>query len=181
MQMVFMKETANIFTKPIEEYQNAREQNQKLLSATPSANGSPRASTDTLHHTPTGSRSASPMRAKTGGQIAGAMAGASARSLGNALGKPAKSIFIDVPLAVADGLHNVPNLYGSKVTERGKISDFKSGAMVAGKSFVTGIAGGIAGLVVEPYKGGRKEGALGVAKGLGKGSLGFLTKTGSGE
>ena len=108
MQMVFMKETANIFTKPIEEYQNAREQNQKLLSATPSANGSPRASTDTLHHTPTGSRSASPMRAKTGGQIAGAMAGASARSLGNALGKPAKSIFIDVPLAVADGLHNVP-------------------------------------------------------------------------
>ncbi|KAH7399751.1 hypothetical protein BKA64DRAFT_575344 [Cadophora sp. MPI-SDFR-AT-0126] len=184
MQLVFMKEAANIITKPIEEYQNAKEQNQKLLSASTSANGSlhsARTSSDTLNQHPPGSRSASPMRAKTGGQIAGAMAGASAKSLGNALGKPAKSIFIDVPLAVADGLHAVPKLYGSKVTERDNISDFKSGAIVAGKSFVTGIAGGIAGLVVEPYKGGRKEGALGVAKGLGKGSLGFLTKTGSGE
>ncbi|KAH7351324.1 putative UDP-glucose,sterol transferase [Rhexocercosporidium sp. MPI-PUGE-AT-0058] len=177
MYMIFFKETAGIITKPIAEFQSAREHN--LLAARSSAEGSlsgPRGSSDTLPH-PSASRSASPSRKKTGGQIAGAMVGASAISLGNALGKPAKSACIDVPLAITDGLRAVPKLYGSKVTERDKITDFKSGALVAGKSFVTDLAGGLADLVIEPYKGGRDGGALGVVMGLGKGSLGALTKT----
>ncbi|KAL5321393.1 hypothetical protein ACEPPN_009351 [Leptodophora sp. 'Broadleaf-Isolate-01'] len=179
MQMTFMKETAGIITKPIAEFQSAREHN---LAVDKNANGSlssSRGSSDNLQH-PSGSRSASPNRRKTGGQIAGAMAGASAMSLGNALGKPAKAVFIDMPLALTDGLHAVPKLYGSKVTERDKINDFKSGAIVAGKGLVTGIAGGLAGLVMEPYKGGRKEGALGVVKGLGKAGLGLVAYPGQG-
>jgi hypothetical protein len=183
MYVNFMSDTAGIITKPIDEYKQAKKQ--KLLSPSPGtsttmADSSPQHSSDNLHQQ-AGNQSVAKSTSRTGAQTAGAMATASAKSLGNVIGRPYRSIFVDVPLAVADGLHAVPKLYGSEVKERDKITDFKSGSIVAGKSFVTGIAGGLADLVIEPYKGGKKEGALGVAKGLGKGSLGFLAKTGSGK
>jgi hypothetical protein len=39
---------------------------------------------------------------------------------------------------------------------------------------------GIAGLGTEPYKGMKEEGAVGFLKGVGKGSIGLVTKTGTG-
>ncbi|CZS90925.1 related to sterol glucosyltransferase [Rhynchosporium agropyri] len=184
MPMTFLKETTGIITKPFAEFQNAREQ--KLLTANAIAHrnlGSPKSSSDTLaslqHSRVSNSTSPETAGKMTGGQIAGAMIGASVKSLGNAVGKPWKGFFVDVPLAVADGLHAIPKMYGEEVTEREKITDIKSGVVVAGKSFLNGIAGGLAGLVIEPCKGAKKEGVLGVAKGLGKGSLGLFTKAGS--
>lgn len=118
---------------------------------------------------------------QSGAQTAGKMAAASAKSLGNVVGQHAKGIFVDVPLAITDGLNAVPGLYGSTTRERDKITDWKTGTATAGKSFVFGIAEGMADIFVEPYNGGRKEGAKGVVKGLGKGSLGFLTRTGAGK
>lgn len=175
MYFNFLGDTAGIVTKPIDEYKQSKAR--KLDSPSPST------STSTLdsNYPPGSSQQIAKSTARTGAQTAGAMAAASAKSLGNAIGRPYKSIFVDVPLAVADGLHAVPKLYGSEVRERDKITDFKSGTLVAGKSFVFGIAEGFADIVVEPYKGGKKEGALGVVKGVGKGSLGFLAKTGSGK
>jgi hypothetical protein len=109
------------------------------------------------------------------------MATASAKSFGNLIGHQTKGIFLDVPLAITDGLNAVSKLYGSEVSGRDKITNWKTGGLVAGKSFVFGLAEGMADLVVEPYKGGKKDGAAGVMKGIGKGSLGFIAKTGAGK
>lgn len=38
---------------------------------------------------------------------------------------------------------------------------------------------GLTDIFVQPYKGGKQEGVLGVVKGVGKGSVSLLTKTGS--
>lgn len=35
--------------------------------------------------------------------------------------------FVDVPLAMADGLHNVPMLYGEEVRDLGPVRGWKSG------------------------------------------------------
>ncbi|THV43903.1 hypothetical protein BGAL_0822g00040 [Botrytis galanthina] len=58
----------------------------------------------------------------------------------------------------------------------GKVTGWKSGMVVGGKAFGLGIVDGLADLVVQPYKGGRKEGALGVAKGIGKGTVNMISK-----
>jgi hypothetical protein len=176
-----MSDAVGVVTKPIDEYKQSKALKQYSLNSgknttrlNPIWQGEE--STDGLY-LPGPSQ---PM-AKTGSHTASAMAAASAKSLGNMIVRPYKSIFVDVPLAVADGLHAVPKLYGGEVRERGKITDLKSGTLVAGKSFVYGLSGGLADFVMEPYKGGKKEGALGVVKGIGKGSLSFVANAGSGK
>lgn len=44
-----------------------------------------------------------------------------------------KGALVDVPAVMADGLHNVPKLYGEKVEPRAPITDWKRGHIVAGK------------------------------------------------
>ncbi|KAH8587380.1 hypothetical protein B0O99DRAFT_733683 [Bisporella sp. PMI_857] len=175
----FMSDTAGIVTKPLNEYKQSRPpkiyySGSGITTPNSDANGNSQQPVETVY----GHRG-NVNSPRTGAQMAGVMAAASAKSLGNAIGRPYKSIFVDVPLAVTDGLYAVPKLYGGEVRERGKITDFKSGTIVAGKSFVYGIVGGLSDIAIEPYKGGKKEGALGVVKGVGKGSLGFLAKTGA--
>lgn len=48
-------------------------------------------------------------------------------------GSLVKATLIDVPGALADGLHNVPRMYGENVENRETITDWKSGHAVAGK------------------------------------------------
>lgn len=179
-----MSDAAGVITNPIDEYKQSKTRKQDALN---SDNRSVLASTSQgsqsteSFYPPTPSQANDKPMARTGSQTAGAMAAASAKSFGNMFARPYKSVFVDVPLAVADGLHVVPKLYGGEVRDRGKITDLKSGTIVAGESFVYGISGGLADLVMEPYRGGKKEGALGVVKGIGKGSLSFLANTGSGK
>jgi sterol 3beta-glucosyltransferase len=65
--------------------------------------------------------------------------GASAASLaaGKGLGKMsgglAKGIILDLPVAMADGFHALPVLYGDKPMAREAVTDWKSGAVVGGK------------------------------------------------
>ena len=177
-----INDAVGIVTKPIDEYKQSKEQRQGpqppnssvVLSKSRSLHSS-----QNIQEYRHQSRPHPTERTKS--QTASAMAAASAKSFGNVIGRPLKGMFVDGPLAVADGLYSVPTLYGSEVQERNKITNFKSGVAVAGKSFVFGILGGVADLVVEPYQGGKKEGALGVAKGVGKGALGLITKTGAGK
>lgn len=160
-----MSDAAGVITKPMDEYKQSKAQKQR----SPYSNTSTIAVDQTLE----GKQSADssdrlepsqpsdqPM-ARTSSQTAGAMAAASAKSFGNVIARPCKSIFVDVPLAVTDGLHAVPKLYGSEVKERDRITDMKSGTIVTGKSFVLGVSRGLKSLIMEPYKGGKKEGALG--------------------
>ncbi|KAF2876071.1 hypothetical protein BDV95DRAFT_625490 [Massariosphaeria phaeospora] len=50
-----------------------------------------------------------------------------------------------------------------------RVTDFKSGARAVGKEFGFGWYDGVTGLVTQPWKGGKKAGASGFFKGLGKG------------
>ena len=84
---------------------------------------------------------------------------------------------VDLPLAAAEGLRAVPKLYGEEVQSHGEIKDAASGFSVGGKCFVQGMADGLSGLFTEPIQGMKQEGALGFAKGTGKGVLGLATKT----
>lgn len=102
-------------------------------------------------------------------------------SLGRIFTLHTRGIFVDIPLATTEGLRAVPRLYGEEIREYRPIRDWKSGAEVAGKNFAYGLTEGIADLFVQPIKGGRREGAVGVAKGLGKGLAGAATKIPAGK
>ncbi|CZR62698.1 related to sterol glucosyltransferase [Phialocephala subalpina] len=105
------------------------------------------------------------------------MAGASGKALADVNVKGFKGLLVDIPLATAEGLRNVPALYGDTVRDHGTVTDWKSGALVGGKAFMYGMGEGLTDIFTEPYRGGKKEGALGVVKGVGKGSVTLLTKT----
>ena len=84
---------------------------------------------------------------------------------------------MDLALAVAQGFHNAPRLYGdSTVRTPRRISGMKSGLRAAGEEFAFGIYDGVTGLVTQPYRGVKENGAKGLAQGIGKGVLGFFLK-----
>lgn len=109
------------------------------------------------------------------------MVGASGKALADVNVKGFKGLLVDIPLATTEGLRNIPALYGDTVRDHGSVTDWKSGAMVGGKAFMYGMGEGLTDIFTEPYRGGKKEGALGVVKGVGKGSVTMLTKTSYGE
>ena len=91
-----------------------------------------------------------------------------------------KGFYVDMPLAVSEGLRNAPRLYGGDVYDPGRVTDWKTGGAAAGKNFAHGIVEGLGGLVMNPVEGAKKDGALGAAKGAGVGLLNLGTKMGSG-
>lgn len=87
---------------------------------------------------------------------------------------------LDFTLALAQGFHNAPLLYGdTTVRKQEKITGMGSGLKVAGKEFAFGLYDGIAGLVTQPVQGAREEGHLGFWKGFGKGIGGVVLKPGA--
>ena len=103
-----------------------------------------------------------------------------AKGFGKAGGALMKGSLVDIPFALAEGLRNAPLMYGDKPRDFGPVTDWKSGGVVAGKGLVFGIYDGISGLVTEPIKGARKEGAIGALKGFGKGLGGIYWKPNAG-
>ena len=84
---------------------------------------------------------------------------------------------MDLALAVAQGFHNAPRLYGdSTVRTPRRISGMKSGLRAAGEEFTFGIYDGFTGLVTQPYNGVKKDGVKGLVPGIGKGLFGFVLK-----
>ncbi|KAF5681233.1 UDP-glucose,sterol transferase [Fusarium heterosporum] len=171
-----------IFTKPVEVYQDEQKRfarGSKDLQKQPShAADSTFVEGDQL--SPDNQRPGSAQRSHSSGALVGKMAGASAMSVGKVGQIATKGMLVDIPLAMTEGLKSVPKLYGDNVRDHGPVTDAKSGAIVAGKTFAYGFMDGIGGIVMEPYKGAKKEGALGAAKGFGKGTAGLITKTGAG-
>ncbi|KAH8901727.1 UDP-Glycosyltransferase/glycogen phosphorylase [Thozetella sp. PMI_491] len=113
----------------------------------------------------------------------GASAAAAAKSAGNSLasmtGVLARGTLVDVPLALAEGMKNVPKLYGEEVPDHGKVKDWQSGSVVAAKNFGSGFYHGVTGVVTQPLQGAKKEGIKGFLKGAGKGTIGLVTKPGA--
>ena len=84
---------------------------------------------------------------------------------------------MDLSLAIAQGFHNAPRLYGdSTVRTAPCISGIHSGLRAAGSEFTFGVYDGVTGLFLQPYHGAREHGALGFAQGIGKGFGGFVLK-----
>ena len=84
---------------------------------------------------------------------------------------------MDLSLALARGFHNAPRLYGdSTVRKPIRINGMKSGLRAAGREFAYGIYDGWTGLVKQPYQGAKQDGAVGFAKGVGKGVGGWVLK-----
>ncbi|KAJ2898613.1 hypothetical protein MKZ38_003810 [Zalerion maritima] len=113
------------------------------------------------------------------GETGGAIALAAASGVGDFLKCYSRGFFVEIPLACAEGLREAPRLYGDEVKDHGPIKGWKSGGMVAGKNFLDGMTSGVTGMVMQPYHGGKEEGAVGAMKGVGKGMLGMTTKMGS--
>ncbi|KAI9847259.1 MAG: hypothetical protein M1838_000954 [Thelocarpon superellum] len=84
---------------------------------------------------------------------------------------------MDLSLALAQGFHNAPRLYGDATVRRPhRITGFHSGMRAAGEELVYGVYDGVTGLVVQPYTGARDDGLIGLFKGVGKGFGGFVLK-----
>ena len=84
---------------------------------------------------------------------------------------------MDLSLAIAQGFHNAPRLYGdSTVRTAPHISGIQSGLRAAGLEFALGIYDGFTGLFLQPYNGAREGGPAGFIQGVGKGIGGFVLK-----
>ncbi|KXH28783.1 hypothetical protein CNYM01_10606 [Colletotrichum nymphaeae SA-01] len=122
-------------------------------------------------------------RSRASGHEAGSASGAAAMAVGKGFasmsGAIVKGGLVSMPLAITEGLHNAPNLYGDNVRDNGKVEDWKSGGVVAAKTFGTGFYDGLTGVFTDPYKGAKEGGALGLAKGVATGSFGLILKPGA--
>jgi hypothetical protein len=84
---------------------------------------------------------------------------------------------MEISLAIAQGFHNAPRLYGDDTVRRPtRINGFHSGLKAAGEEFIYGIYDGWTGVVLQPYRGAKRGGPVGFVKGVGKGVGGFVLK-----
>lgn len=128
---------------------------------------------------PSPSSSSEPLQKPGGGAVAYRMAEDVSKGFGKFVGTYVKGALVDLPLATAEGFRNVPKLYGEEVKDHGEVTGALFGLQVGGKNFVYGFAGGLADPFRQTYEGGKKDGAIGYAKGFGKGMAGLVTKTGA--
>lgn len=84
---------------------------------------------------------------------------------------------VDLSLALAQGFHNAPRLYGDDTVRRPtRVTGIKSGLKAAGHEFVFGIYDGWTGVIILPYRGAKEGGARGFVRGVGMGLTGFVLK-----
>ena len=92
-------------------------------------------------------------------------------------GQALAKVPMDLSLAIAQGFHNAPRLYGdTTVRKPTRITGFHSGLRATGEEFVFGIYDGVTGLVLQPYRGAKQRGTIGFVSGVGKGFGGFILK-----
>ncbi|KAL3421045.1 glycosyltransferase family 28 domain-containing protein [Phlyctema vagabunda] len=108
------------------------------------------------------------------------IAGEVAQDVGLGIGQTAEAIArapMDLSIAVAQGFHNAPRLYGDTTVRRPtRITGIQSGLKAAGEEFAYGMYDGVAGVVKQPYTGARDHGAVGFVKGTGMGLTGLVLK-----
>lgn len=187
MTMDICGSAVDVVKKPIQAFE--RPSTPQPGSRARSVEAASRASDDTVYGRPAAltlptpsksdSRTTTP-ETSTGSKVGNAVLG-SASGFGGLFKHAVKGLYLDLPLAAAEGMRNAPRLYGGDVYDPGVIRDWKSGSIAAGKNFAHGMVQGIGGLVTEPIKEGKKNGAAGAAKGVGVGLLNMGMKTSSGK
>ncbi|RYP91583.1 hypothetical protein DL770_002297 [Monosporascus sp. CRB-9-2] len=84
---------------------------------------------------------------------------------------------VDLAVALAQGFHNAPRLYGDDtVRTPTRVTGIKSGLRAARSEFIYGIYDGWTGLVRLPVRGARERGFTGAIAGVGMGITGFVLK-----
>jgi hypothetical protein len=84
---------------------------------------------------------------------------------------------VDLTVALAQGFHNAPRLYGDDTVRRPtRVTGIRSGLRAARHEFVYGIYDGWTGVVRLPYRGARDDGVRGFVSGVGMGLTGFVLK-----
>lgn len=84
-------------------------------------------------------------------------------------------------LGMTQGFRNAPTLYGdTTVRPATDVTGWQSGIKTAGKEFGLGMYDGLSGMLTQPYHGAKREGGLGLVKGVGKGVAGVVVKPGAG-
>jgi hypothetical protein len=100
--------------------------------------------------------------------------------IGHGTVKSAKALAnapVDLSMAVAQGFHNAPRLYGDDTVRRPpRVTGIRSGLRAAGHEFAYGIYDGWTGVVRLPVRGAKANGVKGFAKGVGMGLMGFVLK-----
>ncbi|KAJ1305423.1 hypothetical protein OPQ81_000433 [Rhizoctonia solani] len=76
----------------------------------------------------------------------------------------------------AEGVSNMPKLYGSEVREHKRVTGLGSGIAQGTRELALGIYDGLSDFVVEPIKGFKEDGLYGAVGGLGVGTLNLATK-----
>ncbi|KAH6653882.1 hypothetical protein BKA67DRAFT_535229 [Truncatella angustata] len=103
-----------------------------------------------------------------------------AEQVGEGFGQSGKAIArapVDLAVAVAQGFHNAPRLYGDDTVRKPvRITGIKSGFKAAGSEFTYGIYDGVTGLVRLPVKGAKERGVPGAVAGVAMGIGGFVLK-----
>ncbi|KAK2603612.1 hypothetical protein QQS21_004193 [Conoideocrella luteorostrata] len=80
-------------------------------------------------------------------------------------------------VALAQGFHNAPRLYGDDTVRRPtRVSGIRSGLVASRREFVYGFYDGVTGIVRLPIRGAKNEGAIGFLKGTGMGITGLVLK-----
>ncbi|KAL7626498.1 hypothetical protein AAE478_003270 [Parahypoxylon ruwenzoriense] len=108
---------------------------------------------------------------------AGTIAAASVGSVAKALARTTRGVVVDIPVAATEGMRAVPHLWGEGVRPHAHVKDWRSGLDVGYRLFYRGLFDAMTGIFVTTFEAKRAQGAVGVAKGLSKGTLGFATKT----
>lgn len=84
---------------------------------------------------------------------------------------------MDLSLAVAQGFHNAPRLYGDETVRRPvRITGIHSGLVASRNEFFYGIYDGFSGVITQPYHGAKERGVLGFVDGVGMGFGGLVLK-----
>ncbi|KAF1936491.1 UDP-glucose,sterol transferase [Clathrospora elynae] len=84
---------------------------------------------------------------------------------------------MNLTLAVTQGFHNAPRLYGDETVRRPpRVTGVHSGFRAGRDELVYGVLDGVTGIVTQPYNGAKNNGVIGAVRGVGFGIGGFVLK-----
>ncbi|KAL6704101.1 hypothetical protein ACN47E_008764 [Coniothyrium glycines] len=84
---------------------------------------------------------------------------------------------MNLTLAITQGFHNAPRLYGDETVRRPpRVTGVHSGLRAGRDELLYGVMDGVTGIVTQPYHGAKNHGVIGAVKGIGFGLGGFVLK-----
>ncbi|KAJ4324623.1 hypothetical protein N0V94_001193 [Neodidymelliopsis sp. IMI 364377] len=84
---------------------------------------------------------------------------------------------MNITLALTQGFHNAPRLYGDETVRRPpRVTGLHSGLRAGRDELVYGVTDGVTGIVTQPVRGAKERGVIGAVRGVGFGIGGFVLK-----